>query len=171
MWLRRHPTDREKAKYALSDLESPHWDVVSGGRQAPTPQPFVFGYVSCDGALEGEVAHSGSHGPCPHRIKVCVVAKDNSKAIFDSIRRQAGKKPRMSTNAMRALEAITAAGPAGITNQALMSKASLSKAYGPGALAGLEREGKIESTTEVRPGSDGKNRRQKVWRLAESSDH
>ena len=43
--------------------------------------------------IDGELAHSAAHGSCPHRIKVCVVAKSNStqvKAMLSSSgRRQA----------------------------------------------------------------------------------
>lgn len=38
---------------------------------------YVHGYVWCDGAVEGEVAHSCRHGRPPHSIKVCIVAVDN----------------------------------------------------------------------------------------------
>jgi hypothetical protein len=42
--------------------------------------PYLCGYVWCDAAVEGEVAHSCRHGEDPQRIKVCVVKKDNTNA-------------------------------------------------------------------------------------------
>jgi hypothetical protein len=56
----------------------------------------VHAYVQCDAELlRGELPHSCVHGPPPHRIKVCVVAKDNTKAVMtwakaqaDAVRRQ-----------------------------------------------------------------------------------
>jgi hypothetical protein len=53
----------------------------------------VYGYVMCDAMLDGELAHSGVHGDCPHRIKVVVVAKDNSTAVMRRVRELAGPKP------------------------------------------------------------------------------
>ena len=49
--------------------------------------------VRCDAALEGEVSHSCLHGDGPHRIKVCVVAKDNTRAVMTRLREIAGPKP------------------------------------------------------------------------------
>lgn len=92
VWVRRQWNDYRKAKYKLSDIEGIHWDWISGGVQVPSPQPFIHGYVSCDGAIEGEVAHSGCHGPCPHYIKVCITKKDN-KNIFPKLLEKAGPKP------------------------------------------------------------------------------
>ncbi len=37
----------------------------------------IHGYVYCDQAVAGELAHSCRHGPPPHKVKVCVVARDN----------------------------------------------------------------------------------------------
>lgn len=48
----------------------------------------------CDGMLEGDLDHSCLHGPGPHRIKVCVVMRDNDKAVVDALREVAGPKPK-----------------------------------------------------------------------------
>lgn len=85
--VRRQWNDWRKAKYRLEDLEHVHWSYMSGGVQAPTPRPFMHAYVRCDAAVEGEVAHSGTHGPCPHSIKVCIVQKDNSKSVIEALKR------------------------------------------------------------------------------------
>jgi hypothetical protein len=42
-----------------------------------TNRPYVHATVSCEGMQEGEVAHSCSHGPGPHNIKVCITAGRN----------------------------------------------------------------------------------------------
>jgi hypothetical protein len=93
VWVRRQWNDYRKAKYRLTELKDVHWDRTSGGVWAPTPQPFLHAYVQCDGMVEGELAHSGQHGPCPHRVKVCIVKKDNSPAVFTELVRAAGPKP------------------------------------------------------------------------------
>lgn len=94
VWVRRQWDDSwRKASYRPRDIWNIHWDWVGGGVQAPTPQPFLHGYVSCRGMLEGELAHSGSHGPCPHVIKVCIVKKDNPPSVFSRLAEAAGPKP------------------------------------------------------------------------------
>jgi hypothetical protein len=94
--VRREWNDWRKASYRLADLEGVHWSQITGGVGVPVPQPFIHGYVSCDQMLEGELAHSGSHGPCPHRIKVCIVKADNEPAVFRRLVQQAGPKPPVS---------------------------------------------------------------------------
>jgi len=94
VWVHRNWNNASGASYRLADLADPHWSSVSGGFRAPSPQPFIYGYVDCEGAIEGEVPHSGRHGPCPHRIKVCVVAKDNPAAVMAALREAAGPKPK-----------------------------------------------------------------------------
>ena len=93
VFVRRQWNDWKIAKYRLSDIQNPHWSDTSGGVFARAPQPFIHGYVQCDLAVEGEVAHSGVHGSCPHSILVCVVKKDNKPAIFKLLVAQAGPKP------------------------------------------------------------------------------
>jgi hypothetical protein len=78
VYIRRQWNDWRIGKVRLDKLDGLRWDWLSGGVQAPCPQPFIHGYVSC-ADIEGDIAHSGTHGPCPHRIKVCVVKKDNNK--------------------------------------------------------------------------------------------
>ncbi len=96
VWVRRQWNDYRKARYPLSELERPQWDWESGGVHAPAPQPFIHGYVWCNRMLEGELAHSCSHGAGPHRIKVCVVKKDNDRKTFERLIEQAGPRPKRS---------------------------------------------------------------------------
>jgi hypothetical protein len=97
VWVRRQWNSGFSALYRLAHVDGVHWDTVSGGVQAPTPQPFMHGYVWCDGMLEGEVEHSCAHGPGPHRIKVCVVKKDNTAAVIAQLLAVAGPKPPRPT--------------------------------------------------------------------------
>jgi hypothetical protein len=82
--VRRHPGDWQTAVYRFSDIDDIHSDSVSGGVGRKTSRPALFGYVMCDSAVTGEVAHSCRHGPGPHRIKVCIPKacnKEDWKAI------------------------------------------------------------------------------------------
>jgi hypothetical protein len=82
--VRRHPKDWQTAVYRLSDIDGPHRDTVSGGVGRKTSHDAWFGYVMCDGAVSGEVAHTCRHGPAPHRIKICIPKtcnKEDWKAI------------------------------------------------------------------------------------------
>jgi len=77
VWVRRQWNDMRGAAYRLADLRNLHWSDTSGGVWARANRPYVHGYVWCDGAVKGEVAHSCRHGTAPHSIKVCIVAVDN----------------------------------------------------------------------------------------------
>ena len=80
--VRRQWNDWQKASYAVGHLRDIRWMSISGGVRTLAPQPFLHALVQCDAMLEGEVAHSGVHGPCPHTIRVCIVKKDNDPAVF-----------------------------------------------------------------------------------------
>ena len=92
VWVRRQWNDWRQARYGLDQIEGLHMDDLSGGVYVRSPRPFLHGYVWCDGMIEGELAHSCRHGQGPHRIKVCVVQKDNPKAIYEKLRVQARDK-------------------------------------------------------------------------------
>ena len=100
--VRRQPNNHMTAVYLLSSFEDPHWDTVSGGvKTTMFNQPFIYGYVLCTEAIEGAVAHSGehgieNHGPCPHRIKVCALKKDN-KNLYSKLLEIVGPRPEQST--------------------------------------------------------------------------
>lgn len=83
--VRRQWNDFATAEYRLSGIDGVHWDSVSGGVGAQALRPFLHGYVMCDGAVSGGVSHSCSHGPAPHRIKVCIVKRDNAPAVMHAI--------------------------------------------------------------------------------------
>ena len=93
VWVRRQWNDWRHALYHLADIEHPHWDNMSGGVYAVAPQYFLHAYVWCDGMVEGELAHSCSHGSGPHRIKICVTKKGNDPMVFARLAETAGPKP------------------------------------------------------------------------------
>lgn len=113
VWVCRQPAT-EAALYDLADLRALTWTQMSGGRRQVVADYFISAVVQCDGAIQGEVGHSGSHGHCPHQIRVVVVASHNDKAIMSGLRNQVGPKPRRVTNADLALACIVSAGPDGV---------------------------------------------------------
>jgi hypothetical protein len=93
--VRRQWNDYRKALYRVKDINGLHWDLVSGGIQARAPQYYLAGYVQCDAMLEGDLAHSGVHGSCPHSIKVFIIKKDNDPRVFEGLAEGAGEKPSL----------------------------------------------------------------------------
>ena len=90
--VRRQPTDWRAAQYDRAQVSGLHWRNVSGGVNASLPHPFVHGYVLCNAMISGELAHSCSHGPPPHRVLVCLPKKDNP-AIWPMIEQGIGPRP------------------------------------------------------------------------------
>jgi hypothetical protein len=88
VYVRRQYNDQSIAGYRIQDLSGLHWSNVSGGIQARANRAYLCGYVWCDAAVEGAVAHSCRHGEGPHHVKVCVVKKDNSKATYARLLKQ-----------------------------------------------------------------------------------
>jgi len=92
--VNRQPGDRRLASYYIDDIDEPHWDYTSGGFGKRGRRPSLYGYVICTGAVEGQVAHSGSHGgECPHRIAVHIPAKHNDPGAMEYLRVRADAKP------------------------------------------------------------------------------
>lgn len=81
--VRRHPSDWQTAKYPFLSVTGLHWDSVSGGVGKSTSHAGLAGYVLCTEAIEGETAHSCSHGPAPHRIKVFLPKSLNAENWSD----------------------------------------------------------------------------------------
>jgi hypothetical protein len=90
--IRRQINDTRIGIADFSSLSGFKWDTISGGVQSVAPQPFIHAYVWCD-EVEGELPHSGSHGPCPHSIKVVIVKKDNTPEVWEKILKKAGPRP------------------------------------------------------------------------------
>ena len=92
VWVRLRWNGRHKAKYRLADVEGVHWDTRSDDSDAPDTQPFLYGYVWCNGAIEGELDHSCGHRGRPHRLKVCIV-KTGNEAVYYQLERRVGPRP------------------------------------------------------------------------------
>ena len=90
--IRRAPRDWQIGEVAWDDIEGLHWGSVSGGVGVPSRQAFVMGYVWCD-KVRGEIAHSCTHGPGPHEIKVAIVKKDQEKAVWAKVLAVVGRRP------------------------------------------------------------------------------
>ena len=89
----RHPGDYRTARYRLGAIGGVRWDRLSGGFGKRSGQPLIYGYVDCQSAVDGEVAHSGIHGSCPHSIKVFIPQGQNSQAVIRHLRGLAGPRP------------------------------------------------------------------------------
>ena len=139
-------------------------DDRSGGVRAPSPQLFLHGYVNCRAALSGEVAHSGGHGgPCPHSIKVCIVASDNDPSVMDDLRSAAGTKPvRLSTRDL-ILKTVEEAGVGGIRNADLHEKTGASSLTFYAVRKRLEKAGKLIRDERRLPDAAGRFQNQVVW--------
>lgn len=96
VFVRRQWNDWRVARVRASALDGLHWDTQSGGfgREGGwgnvAPRPFLHAYVWCN-EIVGEFGHSCMHGPPPHRIKVCVVKKDNTKSAYARLSATAAK--------------------------------------------------------------------------------
>ncbi len=89
--VRRQPDDWRIASYEIRNVTGLRWDSVGGGVQRGSAL-HVYGYVMCDGMIDGELAHSCRHGPPPHEIKVCLTKKHN-EAAWPKILEIVGQKP------------------------------------------------------------------------------
>lgn len=89
--VRRQWNDYRIGEVDIDKLEGWHWNFLSGGVRSRSPRPFVCAYVSCMD-VEGDIAHSGVHGDCPHSIKVVLVKADNRKN-WSMIEEKVGSKP------------------------------------------------------------------------------
>lgn len=97
--VRRQPFSEQIGTIELKEISNVSWRRKSGGIQQWTRYHFPYGIIRCTHILEGTVAHSGTHGPCPHDILVCVCKKDN-KEIFDELLKvwNIGKRPAVEHN-------------------------------------------------------------------------
>jgi hypothetical protein len=91
VYIRRQWSDAGRIGWVRAgQIQGLHWDCQSGGygREGGfgngAPFPFLHGYVWCND-IEGEIGHSCMHGPPPHRIKVCIVQKDNPRSVYKSL--------------------------------------------------------------------------------------
>jgi hypothetical protein len=88
-FVRRQWNNWMKGKVRADAITDLHFDRLSGGVRTRAPREFLHGYIWCDEIVEGTVAHSCQHGTAPHYIKVCIVKKDNSQAIYAKLKDKA----------------------------------------------------------------------------------
>ena len=88
--VRRQWNDYRTATVKLSALYDFSWREFSGGVHARSPRPFLHARMSCDAIIDGELPHSCRHGQGPHEILVCIVKKDNTRAVLKSIDAESG---------------------------------------------------------------------------------
>jgi hypothetical protein len=79
VWVRRQFSHRWHAAYRLADVSRWHWSNISGGMQHRANRYYLHAYVWCNGMIAGKLAHTCTHGPPPHNIKVCITKKGNEK--------------------------------------------------------------------------------------------
>ncbi len=82
---------------ARRDLSGIGWDSISGGIHKRTPYLSLYALVSCERVI-GSIDHSGTHGPHPHSIKVCILKTDNNDDIYEALSAIVGVKPPLQTN-------------------------------------------------------------------------
>lgn len=90
--VRRQWNDYRQVEVAMGNISNLRWDRLSGGVRTRSPRPMIHGYVNCQD-IEGDIAHSGAHGPHPHSIKICIVKKDNNPKVYETLRQIVGEKP------------------------------------------------------------------------------
>jgi len=97
VYVRRQPADWRIAAYRLSNISGLRWSDTNGGVRARLSGQFLCGFVRCDQAESGEVAHSCLHGRGPHSIKVCVTRKGNETVLSELLSRIPKPHARSST--------------------------------------------------------------------------
>ena len=80
--VRRRCTDKQRAIYRVEDIAGLHMQEVNG---TVAKRLELHGYVWCDALLQGELAHECARGSGAHKIKVCVLRKDNSPAVYQQM--------------------------------------------------------------------------------------
>ena len=89
--VRRDMTDYNVGSVYYKNLNYFKWDYVGGGVKTVHPRLFLFAGIYCTDIFEGGVAHSCQHGPCPHKILVVILKKDNEEVWEELISKH--KKP------------------------------------------------------------------------------
>jgi hypothetical protein len=69
-----------KAMVPFNALEGVHWRRPTGA-----PRPLIFGYVSCDSLLSGEIPHECGDATAPHRLLVCVLKCHTGPSVFQEL--------------------------------------------------------------------------------------
>jgi len=80
--VRRRCGDKQRAIYRVEDIAGLHMQEVNG---AVAKRSELHGYVWCNALLQGELAHECARGSGAHRLKVCVLRKDNPPAVYQQL--------------------------------------------------------------------------------------
>lgn len=80
--VRRQPNDWRDGCVRVCRLDGLTFDVCSGGVGVAFASEMLCAYVWCSDIEQGQVAHSCSHGPPPHRIKVCLPQSVNDRRLW-----------------------------------------------------------------------------------------
>jgi hypothetical protein len=81
--VRRRCGDKQRAIYRLEDISGLHMHEVRlkfGGTRSE-----LHGYVWCDETLSGELAHTCTPGNGAHRVRVCILRKDNPTPVYEAM--------------------------------------------------------------------------------------
>lgn len=89
----RQKGDYKSAAVKWENLVDVHWGTTSGGIRRYTGTQGIYAYMTCTDIEEGEISHSGIHGPCPHEIKV-YIPRGSNKEYYKYIAEEAGERPK-----------------------------------------------------------------------------
>jgi hypothetical protein len=79
--VRIRRNDLRTARVHASAIEGLHW----------APNHTLYGFIACDQIIQGAIAHECAPATRPHRLPVCIIAKDNAKS-YRQLADQAGDK-------------------------------------------------------------------------------
>jgi hypothetical protein len=85
--------DWRTAECDITAVTEPHWARFSAEGGAPAPRPLLHGFVFCD-CLDGDIGHECDPDRAPHRLKVCILKKDNLPAAHHALAELAGLVPQ-----------------------------------------------------------------------------
>jgi hypothetical protein len=77
VWVRRHPKDWRQAAYRLADID----DLYQDDERVTQALTELYGYAWCQARQDGESLHFCSKSAEPHRIRVCIMKKDNEQVF------------------------------------------------------------------------------------------
>jgi hypothetical protein len=80
--IKRLPRDSAKAECAVADIRRPYWANTYGETPSATGHRFLFGFVSCDAVVSGELAHSCGSETRPHEVQVCIPKVGNDATAY-----------------------------------------------------------------------------------------
>ena len=73
----------------VRDLENVHWFQPVGA-----PRALLHAEVPCSAVPAGAVPHECDEATRPHRVMVCILKNHVTAAVYESLARLAGERPR-----------------------------------------------------------------------------